>query len=437
MGLNILLVADSAFWITGRTAVAIRNALGGGGHRVLLCSHAALPGFIGSRWAGLFQPDLVHFLTPRLSTIYRSEFWSKAAFVSSIHHVEDEASTEPIAYSDAIMTVSDQWHSYLLERFSTQDRLVKLPNGIDVELFQPGTSAERVALRKAFGISPESFVIGFSAKRTSDSSNRKGIDVLEAVIKANLPLKGITWFIRGPGWNEFVSKLRESGASIVYEPYVVDDEDLAKSYRVLDLLLVTSKIEGGPVPVLEAMASGIPVVSTPVGVVPEVLSGDLARFIVPYDDIAAVVEKISHLYHHRQDSNATRIEVRKRIVDNFQWHHVTRSLPKLYAIAEENFLRRTDHAVPIGQKQAPTPRDMAKVQRWVDALECIQFARFLHAEGASAASRQFARRGLVLGLGDLNLVGEALTLTWAAPYIFLAQRVRRKVTAFMSRGKHP
>lgn len=70
--------------------------------------------------------------------------------------------------------------------------------------------------------------------------------------------------IAGEGWDETVRVLQSLGVSVeCIGP--VNDEELRALYRRLDVLLVTGFAEGGPLPVLEALASGTPVLSPPFG----------------------------------------------------------------------------------------------------------------------------------------------------------------------------
>lgn len=58
---------------------------------------------------------------------------------------------------------------------------------------------------------------------------------------------------------------------------------LNKWYNGIDLLVCASKSEGGPLSILEAGSCGIPVISTPVGLVPEIIKDGENGFIVPHD----------------------------------------------------------------------------------------------------------------------------------------------------------
>jgi glycosyltransferase involved in cell wall biosynthesis len=67
-----------------------------------------------------------------------------------------------------------------------------------------------------------------------------------------------------------------------------------------DLLLLTSEHEGFPNVVLEAMAAGLPVVTTPAGDAPAVVRDGVTGFVVPHDDIEAMAAKLALLAGSRE-----------------------------------------------------------------------------------------------------------------------------------------
>lgn len=68
----------------------------------------------------------------------------------------------------------------------------------------------------------------------------------------------------GSGWEETVSQLNSLGVSASFF-HADTDEQLRSVYHQIDLLLVTGYVEGGPLPVLEAMASGVDILSPAFG----------------------------------------------------------------------------------------------------------------------------------------------------------------------------
>ncbi|MGG4034633.1 glycosyltransferase [Paenibacillus cisolokensis] len=79
----------------------------------------------------------------------------------------------------------------------------------------------------------------------------------------------------------------------------VPHEEMVNYYAKIDVLVCMSKIEGTPNPVLEAMACGVPIITTDVGIVPQVLGPKQKEFIIEERSIDALKEKIIKLVDDR------------------------------------------------------------------------------------------------------------------------------------------
>ncbi len=79
--------------------------------------------------------------------------------------------------------------------------------------------------------------------------------------------------IVGGGWGPTVNALKAMGVSVEWIEFANDD-DMRKIYPALDALLVTGYVEGGPLPLLEAMASGLHVISPSFGYAADLLEAE-------------------------------------------------------------------------------------------------------------------------------------------------------------------
>jgi len=405
-----ILVPDSPFWVTGRIARMLSTKLIGTNREVLICSGNVLFDLIQHQPELPSHTALIHFLTPHLATIFKEYFLNSTAFVSTVHHIEDKFSIEPVEYSDAIMTVSRQWHDELIRVGVPESKLTMIQNGIDVKLFGSASHERKQMLRWKYGLNVSDFVVGFSAKRTSDTCHRKGIDVLQALIKTTSALEGrsLSWFLRGPGWNELVDSMRKNGARITYCPFLETDEELAESYQLLDSFVITARIEGGPVPLLEAMSCGIAVITTPVGVAREIVEDSHNGFLVEFDSPDRTVKRIFQLYRDRSLAARFGIEARRTIVQRLRWEETTKDVAQLYSVAEANFLRRQPDGYHTKRIQQLAHNSIKSIQRWIYARECGYFARFLAGEGAVEAAERMANKAVLYApfdVGVLKLAG--------------------------------
>jgi glycosyltransferase involved in cell wall biosynthesis len=72
-------------------------------------------------------------------------------------------------------------------------------------------------------------------------------------------------------------------------------EELGRAYREVDVCLVTSRQEGGPKSALEAMASGVPFVSTRVGQAAELVRDGDNGLLADVDDVDALVTAVERV----------------------------------------------------------------------------------------------------------------------------------------------
>jgi glycosyltransferase involved in cell wall biosynthesis len=169
----------------------------------------------------------------------------------------------PRAVRDAVrvFTVSERTKADLVELYRVPaERIVVTPNGVD-PAFSPGVGAH-------------DFVLAVGAIQT----RKNQLAALEAAAAVGLPL-----VVAGPVKDRTLAgELRRRGARL--EGYV-ETERLADLYRGAACLVQPSRYEGFGLPVVEAMASGTPVVAVPDPALKEV-AGD-AAVLVPEAELAA------------------------------------------------------------------------------------------------------------------------------------------------------
>lgn len=130
--------------------------------------------------------------------------------------------------------------------------------GVDTERFSPGVSP----VRSQLGIPPNALVVGFVGRLTRDKGVPELVDAFEAILAAepDAHLLLVGWFDQAE--DALDAPLR---ARILQHPrihYTGFVSDTAPYYRAMDVLALPTWREGFPNVVLEAGASGLPVVTT-------------------------------------------------------------------------------------------------------------------------------------------------------------------------------
>ena len=168
-----------------------------------------------------------------------------------------------------VLTVSERTKRDLVEHYGIPpERIVVTPNGVD-PAFHPATQDAPAAR-------PYALAVGAIQERKNQPA------ALAAAREAGLEL-----VVVGPVKDERVAaELREGGARL--EGYV-EVERLAELYRGAACLVQSSRYEGFGLPVVEAMASGTPVVTVPDPALVEV-AGD-AAVVVPEEELAAGIRR--------------------------------------------------------------------------------------------------------------------------------------------------
>jgi len=148
-------------------------------------------------------------------------------------------------------------------------KTVVIPTGVATEKFRP-VPAWRAESREALGIPGDAPVVGI----VGDLIALKGQHLLLEAVRS-LPPGVHTVIVGDPRSGDAVStaysqRLREMAGPDVH--FLGRREDLPGVLNALDLLVIASERETGPLVLLEGLACGVPALSTPVGRAPELLS---------------------------------------------------------------------------------------------------------------------------------------------------------------------
>lgn len=180
------------------------------------------------------------------------------------------------------------------------EKVVMVPIGVDLNVFLPPTPAQRMATRQRLGIQPDQIVIGSFQKdgvgwgEGLEPKLIKGPDIFLDVIARLHKEFRLFVLLTGPA-RGFMCR----GLERLHVPYRREQlehyQDVASSYHALDLYLVTAREEGGPKGVMEAMATGVPLVSSRVGMAADLIHDGENGFLCEIGDVAALAQRTAEL----------------------------------------------------------------------------------------------------------------------------------------------
>ncbi len=180
-----------------------------------------------------------------------------------------------------------------------KDRLHPIYNGVDLEMFHPATPAERAEMRAPYGIAAEAPVILFVGNFLPIKNPHRLFDAVDAV-RADLPGCRLILAGGGPMEPELRQRAAAMGDTVIFAGRQ-EAAGIARLMRGADTLALSSDNEGVPNVVLEAFASGLPVVSTRVGGIAEVHRGEEQGALVPAEDAKALAEALRRVLTNPPD----------------------------------------------------------------------------------------------------------------------------------------
>ncbi|MEX1117516.1 MAG: glycosyltransferase [Terrimicrobiaceae bacterium] len=228
--------------------------------------------------------------------------------------------------SHRIIAVSDGVKEFLTRWEGIPADLVKVvPNGIDTGVFQPPTCEDRQKARETLGISGQAFTVGAMGRLAPE----KNFSLLVALAGV---LPDVQFLIAGEGPErpklEALIKASNIGNRVRLLGQVTDR---AAFYSALDAFVLPSLYEGLPMALLEAMAMGLPCVSSDLPDIFHALRGGDDGLLCSPTDPRSFVNAISQLTHNTGFAKTLGMAARRRCLAMFS--------AKTSAAAVENIYR--------------------------------------------------------------------------------------------------
>ncbi|MCO4783754.1 MAG: glycosyltransferase [Candidatus Cloacimonetes bacterium] len=292
----------------------------------VLHTHTSKAGFLG-RAAGL----VLNVLRP----------WSKMKIVHTFHghtfHGYFSLSKERLFLniekflakfaSHAIVTISKQQQQEIRDQFKvghpSKHHLISL--GIDTDF---ANRLDKTALKQRLNIPDDSKVFGIVGRIAPIKNHRLFIESVAEFHKIND--QNISFVIVGGCSDQDMALLKDYSQSlgvnsIIFAGNVKTPEEI---YGALDYLVLTSKNEGTPVSILEAFASKIPVASTSVGGVIDIVGSNNDRGLLCDQN----AKELASLYHHLlTEDNSTRVDKAHQFVhENYSIDNLVNKMDDLY-----------------------------------------------------------------------------------------------------------
>jgi glycosyltransferase involved in cell wall biosynthesis len=285
--------------------------------------------------------QIVHFGS--VNTFFTKQKWHKLhhsnrTILTWFHVVPDDARLERMRSAQQelhrIHTSCQITKNSLVKAGIDKEKIVVIPLGVDTHLFSPTIDEQKQEARKKLGIPQDRLVIGSFQKDGvgwGEGLEPKLIKGPDIFVETLVRLKHLNPFVllTGPARGYVKRRLEKNGIEYKHV-YLKNFQQLPTMYRALNLYLITSRIEGGPKALLESWASEVPVVSTRVGMIPDIaVDGETV--------LLAEIKQTENLAH-QAEKLATRSDLHEQLITNalrevqpYHWNAIARQyFEKLY-----------------------------------------------------------------------------------------------------------
>jgi glycosyltransferase involved in cell wall biosynthesis len=230
--------------------------------------------------------------------------------------------------ASALVAVTERVRRDILARgIGRQDRVVVVPLGLDLEPMI-AAPARRGELRAELGLGPDTPLVGIVARLVPVKAHETFLHAARAIAPVR---PDAVFLVVGDGERRAALEALARDLGIAAKVRFLGwRADLDRLYADLDVVVLTSKNEGSPVALIEAMAAGRPVVSTRAGGVEDVVSHNETGLVVPVGDAAAIARAVVDLLDDPAQAARLGAAARASVVPRFGSGRLVGDIDALY-----------------------------------------------------------------------------------------------------------
>ena len=253
-------------------------------------------------------------------------FLHSLTFVPKTQYVKNSMN-----HADVIIANSGSLKSKLTERFPAQKHKIRTVElGVEAGRFHPPSESERNTLRAKYGLG-KTFTVLFVGRVIP----RKGVPVLlKAVHLANQQVP-VHLVIAGKGKDSYMKQLRGQASKLGISVSWIGKKKHSEIHRVFQVadcfVCPSQKHEAFGLVNVEAMATGLPVIASRIGGIPEIVNhGNNGYLIDKYHDPAKFAEYIVRLGKNKELVRTLGNNARTDVLSRFTWRQTSSRLEAIY-----------------------------------------------------------------------------------------------------------
>ncbi len=234
-------------------------------------------------------------------------------------------------HSNKLIAVSDFTRKELLNYYNVREEKIRvIHNGVDTIKFQPAKDKRRV--KEQLGFNPDELAIVSVGRLYA----RKGLfTLIESMPSILKRFPNAKFIISGKGQSNETQKLVSYAQSLGVRDNIIftgyfPDAKLPKLYQSADVFAFSTFYEHHPFAVLEALSTGLPVVTNRIGGIPETIEDGKNGFLCQPFNHKQFSDRILYLLEHPSEASEMSFQARKTILERFDWRIIVKKVLKVY-----------------------------------------------------------------------------------------------------------
>jgi len=276
-------------------------------------THSTEAGIIGRIAARIARtPIIIHTIHGVAFTPYRSKLLNY--FILSCERFVDKYTNHFISNSYLITK------EYLSNGIGKKEKFTTIYSGIDVERFNIKKSKNKIP------------VITIIARLAKGKGHEYFINAATTILKTR---KAEFWIV---GNGELKEEIENMITNLKLESYVKiigERDDIPQILSQTDIFVLPTLWEGTPRTIFEAMAAGVPVITTPVGGIPEIIKDNQNGFLVEPKNSEKLAEKILFVLYNK-DKIRLIIDDAKKESKKYSYKKMVNNIDQLYQVLLKN-----------------------------------------------------------------------------------------------------
>jgi glycosyltransferase involved in cell wall biosynthesis len=236
-----------------------------------------------------------------------------------------------LARSNKIIAVSDFTRRELLQYYRVKEEKIRvIHNGVDVNKFKP--AGDKGKAKEELGLNPEDIAILSVGRLYARKGLFTLIESMPAVIRR---FRNAKFVISGKGQSNEMKKLIAHAEKLSIRDNIIftgyfPDKKLPKLYQAADVFAFSTFYENLPFAVLEALSTGLPVVTTCVGGIPEMIDSGKNGFLVQPFNAKELSDRVLYFLEHPAEADEMGFLARKIILERFDWRFIVKKVLRVY-----------------------------------------------------------------------------------------------------------